>query len=125
MAEAGTSQCSTVRDLLRLLRSKDTASVAHLPSGRRPRSPFMQFDSQGASRQRKVDEEPPNRPRATQQLQVGAEVLLLAGIGQLGDVLGQLPAGVLPREVGVGLAEAELAQVAHHGALGRSEERRV
>ena len=50
--------------------------------------------------------------------EVGPEVLLLAGVGQLGDVLGQLPARVLPGEVGVGLAEADLAQMAHHRALG-------
>ena len=50
--------------------------------------------------------------------EVGAEVLLLARVGELGDVLGQLPARVLPGEVRVGLAEADLAQVAHHRALG-------
>ena len=46
----------------------------------------------------------------------GPEVLLLAGVGQLGHVLRQLPARVLPGEVGVGLREAELGQVAHHRA---------
>ncbi len=50
--------------------------------------------------------------------EVGAEVLPLTGVRQLRDVLGQLPAGVLPREVGVGLAEADLAEVAHHRAAG-------
>ena len=50
--------------------------------------------------------------------EVRAEVLLLAGVGELRDVLGQLLARVLPGEVGVGLAEADLAEVAHHRALG-------
>ena len=50
--------------------------------------------------------------------EVRPEVLLLAGVGQLGDVLGQLPARVLPGEVGVGLAEADLGQMAHHRPPG-------
>ena len=57
--------------------------------------------------------------------EVGAEVLLLAGVGELGDVLGQLPARVLPGEVRVGLAEAELAEVAHHARCVNASARKI
>ena len=46
----------------------------------------------------------------------GRKYSLLARVRQLGDVLGQLPARVLPGEVRVGLGEAELGQLAHHRA---------
>ncbi len=41
----------------------------------------------------------------------GRKYSLLAGVGELAHVLGQLVARVLPGEVGVGLAEAELGEV--------------
>jgi hypothetical protein len=45
--------------------------------------------------------------------EVGPEVLRLLGVSQLAHVLDELPARVLPGEVGVGLAEADLRQLAH------------
>ena len=49
--------------------------------------------------------------------EVGAEVVL-ADVGQLADVLLELPARLLPGEVGVGLVEPGLGQRAHHRATG-------
>jgi hypothetical protein len=46
--------------------------------------------------------------------EVRAEVVGELGLGQLGEVLLQLVFGVAPREVRVGLREAELGETAHH-----------
>ena len=75
----------------------------HEPRGERRRPAVLQVGVEDVGR---VDEE------------VGAEVLALGAVGELVDVLGQLPAGVLPGEVRVGLGEADLRQVAHDRAAG-------
>ena len=45
--------------------------------------------------------------------QAGAKKLAHGRLGQLGEVLTQLPAAVAPGEVGIGLAEAQLGQPVH------------
>ena len=50
--------------------------------------------------------------------EVGPEVLALRAVGELVDVLGELPAVVLPGEVRVALREADLGQLAHDRAAG-------
>ena len=50
--------------------------------------------------------------------EVGAEVVALVGERKFRDVLGQLPARVLPREVRVGLGEPDLRELAHNRAAG-------
>ena len=50
--------------------------------------------------------------------EVRPEVLLLLAPRELVEVLDHLVARVLPREVRVGLREAELAQLLHHRAPG-------
>ena len=86
----------------------------HEPAGELRRPAVLQLLGEDVGR---VDEE------------VRPVVVLHAARRQLGDVVRQLPLGALPREVRVGLVEADLRELAHHRRarerLGEEDDLRV